>query len=287
MKMNTNEIILYSVLALFFVLFLVVQKRLTKIIKGLLFSLIAILAGISFYVLNLDDSKNFAFAKERVEEVAVKAKENIEKLSSEKTIKESVLLEATAINQLPELPRGCEVTALAMLLQYAGVDVDKMTLAEEVTKNTTAYEVVNGTIYYGNPNDGFVGDMYSLEGPGLGVYHKPIAELAEKYLPGAIVDFSGSDFDSVKEQLSDGRPVWVITTSKFKELSGDNFRTWVTPSGTIDVTYSEHSVLITGYDKDYVYFNDPLTGEQNKKAPIDDFIASWVQMGSQAITYSN
>lgn len=287
MKMNTNEIILYSVLALFFVLFLVVQKRLTKIIKALLFSLIAILAGISFYVLNLDDSKNFAFAKERVEEVAKETKENIEKLSSEITTKESVLLEATAINQLPELPRGCEVTALAMLLQYAGVNVDKMTLAEEVTKNTTAYEVVNGTIYYGNPNDGFVGDMYSLEGPGLGVYHKPIAELAEKYLPGAIVDFSGSDFDSVKEQLSDGRPVWVITTSKFKELSDDNFRTWVTPSGTIDVTYSEHSVLITGYDKDYVYFNDPLTGEQNKKAPIDDFIASWVQMGSQAITYSN
>lgn len=285
--MNTNEIILYSVLALFFVLFLVVQKRLTKIVKGLLFSLIAVLAGISFYVLNLDDSKNFAFAKERVEEVAVKAKENIEKLSSEVTIKESVSLEATAINQLPELPRGCEVTALAMLLQYAGVNVDKMTLAEEVTKNTTAYEVVNGTIYYGNPNDGFVGDMYSLEGPGLGVYHKPIAELAKKYLPGAIVDFTGSDFDTVKEQLSDGRPVWVITTSKFKELSDDNFRTWVTPSGTIDVTYSEHSVLITGYDKDYVYFNDPLTGEQNKKAPIDDFIASWVQMGSQAITYSN
>ncbi|TRZ37232.1 hypothetical protein CEQ21_17385 [Niallia circulans] len=285
--MNTNEIILYSVLALFFVLFLVVQKRLTKIVKGLLFSLIAVLAGISFYVLNLDDSKNFAFAKERVEEVAVKAKENIEKLSSEVTIKESVSLEATAINQLPELPRGCEVTALAMLLQYAGVNVDKMTLAEEVTKNTTAYEVVNGTIYYGNPNDGFVGDMYSLEGPGLGVYHKPIAELAKKYLPGAIVDFTGSDFDTVKEQLSDGRPVWVITTSKFKELSDDNFRTWVTPSGTIDVTYSEHAVLITGYDKDYVYFNDPLTGEQNKKAPIDDFIASWVQMGSQAITYSN
>ncbi len=287
MKMNTNEIILYTVLALFFLLFLVVQKRLTKIVKGLLFSLIVILAGISFYVLNLDDSKNFAFAKERLGEIAVTAKENVKKLSSEITIKKSVLLEANAINQLPELPRGCEVTALAMLLQYAGVDVDKMTLAEEITKNTTAYEVVNGTIYYGNPNEGFVGDMYSLEGPGLGVYHKPIAELAEKYLPGAIVDFTGSDFDTVKEQLSDGRPVWVITNSKYQELSDDSFRTWVTPSGTIDITYSEHSVLLTGYDEDYVYFNDPLTGEQNKKAPIDDFNASWVQMGSQAITYSN
>jgi uncharacterized protein YvpB len=287
MKMNTNEIILYTVLALFFLLFLVVQKRLTKIVKGLLFSLIVILAGISFYVLNLDDSKNFAFAKERIGEIAVTAKENVKKLSSEVTIKKSVLLEANAINQLPELPRGCEVTALAMLLQYAGVDVDKMTLAEEITKNTTAYEVVNGTIYYGNPNEGFVGDMYSLEGPGLGVYHKPIAELAEKYLPGAIVDFTGSDFDTVKEQLSDGRPVWVITNSKYQELSDESFHTWVTPSGTIDITYSEHSVLLTGYDEDYVYFNDPLTGEQNKKAPIDDFNASWVQMGSQAITYSN
>ena len=73
----------------------------------------------------------------------------------------------------------------------------------------------------------------------------------------------------------------------FKKLPDSEFRTWHTPSGTVKITYSEHSVLITGYDETYIYFNDPLTGEKNKKAPITDFEESWVQMGSQAITINS
>ncbi len=51
------------------------------------------------------------------------------------------------------------------------------------------------------------------------------------------------------------------------------------------ITYKEHSVLVTGYDQSYIYFNDPLTGEKNKKAPKQHFINAWKQMGSQAITF--
>ncbi len=200
-------------------------------------------------------------------------------------IKDSVLIDAPVINQLPELPRGCEVTSLAMLLQDAGVEVDKMTLAKEINKEPTPYQVTNGVVHFGHPNDGFVGDMYSFQNPGLGVYHKPIKDLAEQYLPGNILDLTGADFQELAIHLSDERPVWVIINTTYKKLPANYFQTWQTPSGPVDITYKEHSVLLTGYDKDYIYFNDPLTGEKNKKAPLKDFEESWVQMGSQAITY--
>lgn len=113
------------------------------------------------------------------------------------------------IQQMPELPRGCEVTSLAMLLQYAGVSVDKMTLASEI--NTIAFKDQN--CLNGNPNVGFVGDMYSFDHSGYGVYHTPIAQLAETYLPGRIVDLTGSSIDSVYNMIDNGSSVWVITNS--------------------------------------------------------------------------
>ncbi|MFT8319796.1 MAG: C39 family peptidase [Bacillus sp. (in: firmicutes)] len=284
--METNGIILYSIIGVLSLLFFWVQRNLTNFIRVIFFTLIIISGVLGAYLLHFRNGGEIALAKKATEQV-MKTITNLEKKTTVSVNrKESIQLDAPIISQLPELPRGCEVTSLAMLLQYAGINVDKMTLAEEVIKDTTPYKNKNGKIYYGNPNDGFIGDMYSLKGPGLGVYHKPIAKLAEKYLPNAIVDLTGSDFEKIKTVLADNRPVWIVTTSTFNKLSDDNFRTWITPSGTIQVTYSEHSVLITGYNDDYVFFNDPLTGEKNKKAPIQQFIEGWVQMGSQAITYN-
>lgn len=200
-------------------------------------------------------------------------------------IKDSVVIDAPTIWQMPELPRGCEVTSLAMLLQYQGISVDKLTLAKEVKKNPAEYKLAGGKIYFGDPNEGFVGNMYTYSEPGLGVYHKPIAELAAKYLPGKIKDLTGADFLELKVHLSDGRPVWVITNTEYEKIDDSFFQTWYTPKGAVSVTTKEHSVLVTGYDRDYVYFNDPLTGEKNKKAPMHDFTEAWVQMGRQAITY--
>lgn len=197
----------------------------------------------------------------------------------------SVLLDAPLVAQMPELPRGCEVTSLDMLLLDAGKSVSKMTLASQVRKDPTPYSKTGGQVYFGNPYSGFVGDMYTFNKPGLGVYHGPIADLAEKYLPNRVVDFTGSNFEEIYKHLDNGKPVWVINNVYFDTVPSQYWQTWNTPAGKISITYKEHSVLITGYDSQYIYFNDPLSVTKNRKATISAFKRGWVQMGKQAISY--
>ncbi|MBY6037118.1 C39 family peptidase [Fictibacillus nanhaiensis] len=196
-----------------------------------------------------------------------------------------LIKEVPHIQQKPELDRGCEVTSLAMLLQHAGVDVGKMELAKKIKKVDTPYRKINGKYYYGNPNDGFVGDIYTFDNMGYGVYHEPIANLAENYLPGRINDISGSSFEDVLKEVKSGKPVWIIINSDFKTLPESEFRTWNTPTGQVQITWKEHSVVVTGFDENNVYFNDPLYHVKNRKLPLENFKEAWKQMGSQAITY--
>ncbi|MGE8203816.1 C39 family peptidase [Heyndrickxia sp. NPDC080065] len=228
-------------------------------------------AKTQFEIYAVDPSGN----KSKVKKIIVKSK----KQPSKK------LLSSPIIRQMPELPRGCEVTSLAMLLGDAGVKVNKMTLATKVKKDPTPFQIKNGKTYFGNPYNGFVGNMYTFNKPGLGVYHGPIAKLASSYLPNRIIDLTGSSFNTIQDYVSAGHPVWVVTTSWFSYVSSNYWTTWHTPTGKVRITYKEHSVLITGFDKKYVYFNDPLDGKKNKKKPLKSFIQGWNQFGNQAISY--
>jgi uncharacterized protein YvpB len=190
----------------------------------------------------------------------------------------SMISDVPFINQKPELPRGCEVTSLAMLLQHAGVDVDKMELASNINK--VPFEE-NGL--RGNMNEGFVGDIYSFSNPGLGVYIQPLVDLGNQYLPNKLVDLTGSDIEELYRQIDNGRPVQVITNATFKQLPEDEFQLWDTSVGEMKVTYEEHSVVVTGYDENYVYINDPLANQENKRIDKQDFEEAWIQMGRQAL----
>ncbi|MCT2535835.1 C39 family peptidase [Aquibacillus koreensis] len=198
-------------------------------------------------------------------------------------MREEVHLDVPIIGQHPELPRGCEVTSLAMLLQYHDVDVDKMTLAKQIRKDDTPYKKTKNGVHFGNPHKGFVGSMYSFSKPGYGVYHEPVADLAKQYLGEQVVDFSGGSFEDILNHVNQDRPVWVITNVSYKKLSDKQFETWQTDDGPIQITMKEHSVLVVGYDEEYIYFNEPIKAEK-RKVPIQNFKEAWVQMGKQAIT---
>jgi uncharacterized protein YvpB len=198
----------------------------------------------------------------------------------EPVMKESILLAVPTLQQFPELPRGCEVTSLAMLLNFAGISVDKLTLADEIPKVPYFSDG-----YFGNPHQGFVGNMYTYNQPGLGVYHEAIEELANQYMPGQIDNLTGDRFSSVQKKLNEGKPVWVIVGSTFTFLQEEQWETWNTKVGEINITRRMHSVLVTGYDEDNVYFNDPFYPDQNRSANFESFVTSWAQFGSQAISY--
>ena len=157
------------------------------------------------------------------------------------------------IKQLPELPRGCEVTSLAMLLQYKGVQVDKMQLASEIHRVPFEQDGLRG-----NPYEGFVGNIYTKAEPGYGVYNKPIFNLAEKYVSEKVINLTDRDVNDLYKVISSGSPVWVIINTTFKPLAESSFETWNTSSGEVKITYFEHSVVVVGYDQNFVYVNDPL-----------------------------
>ncbi|KEK23773.1 C39 family peptidase [Bacillus gaemokensis] len=194
--------------------------------------------------------------------------------------KETAMIEQVPfIKQLPELQRGCEVTSLAMLLQYKGVQVDKMKLANEI--NQVPFKENN---LRGNPHEGFVGNIYTKAEPGYGVYHQPIFKLAEKYVPEKVVNLTGRDIEDIYKVISSGSPVWIIANTTFKPLDEDSFETWNTNDGDVKITYYEHSAVVVGYDQNFVYINDPLAGNSNKKISRTQFEKAWEQMGKQAIT---
>ncbi len=206
-----------------------------------------------------------------------------ERLNEEDAIKvvhkKRVVLNVPLINQMddPKLYNGCEVTSLAMVLNYNGIDVTKSELADNI--ETVPFQYDDGK--HGNPNDGFVGSVSGSTSTGLGVYHGPVYNLAKQYADN-VYDLTGSNFDTVVNKVEEGHPVWTITTTAFAPVS--DFESWDTPDGEIDVTYSEHSVCITGFDRDkrVIYVNDPY-GYKNREVDWNDFAAAYKQMGKQAI----
>ena len=93
---------------------------------------------------------------------------------------------------------------------------------------------------------------------------------------------TGASFGTILSYVGRGQPVWVITNATFAKLPSSAFTTWKTATGDVQITWSEHAVVVTGYDPSFVYVNDPLGRGANEKLARGPFADAWVQMGSQA-----
>ncbi|MGX9134213.1 C39 family peptidase [Rummeliibacillus sp. JY-2-4R] len=159
-------------------------------------------------------------------------------------------LNVKVINQNPELPTGCEITAVTMMLQYSGANVYKMQMAKEMPKTHTL-----------NGNLGFVGSPYSKTG--WWIFPPALMKLVKKHA-GSSINMTRKSLTSIKKQINRNHPVivWVANVDGFVN----------------------HALTITGYSSTRVYFNDPWTGKKSSMA-IKTFMKHWKDDQYRAISY--
>lgn len=193
------------------------------------------------------------------------------------TMKQEQKLNVPLENQMPDLPNGCEVTSLSMLMNYYGIKASKNELAETI-QHVDSF--TDGGKYRGNPHQGFVGHM-TIANAGWCVYNEPLYNVARKYTS-HIENITGSDFLSLLKLVSNGHPVMIITTTTFNKVN--NMQTWDTNTGKVNVTPSSHACVITGYSKPkkVVYVNNPY-GYKNQPVNWKNLQASYNQQGRQAL----
>ncbi len=209
---------------------------------------------------------------------------NEDNLVSTNPKKSSTILNVNLIRQNPELRYGCEVTSLAMILNYAGVKTTKMDLYQSIQKDSDPIvRSRNGDILkWGNPADGFVGDMTGRKA-GYAVFDKPMIALINQKLPGRAVNLTNQPFDKVLEHVSEGYPVVVWTTGDYR--LPDRWEGWYHGNQFIKTPLDLHAVVLVGYDHKYVYLNDPLSGKKQVRVEKEQFIASWKALQNRAVSY--
>lgn len=173
-------------------------------------------------------------------------------------IPEEYYIEVESVYQEPELPAGCEITSLTMLLNYLGYDIDKVDLSDNYLKKNFDYTENFYEAFVGNPKDG----------TGFGCYSPVIAESAQKYLSDMksdfdVYDLTGNDFQNLFHYIADDKPVVVWASMGLVDVR--YYNAWIMEDDGEEVWWyeNEHCMLLTGYDtyNKTVTVCDPLRGE--------------------------
>lgn len=194
------------------------------------------------------------------------------------------MMNVPLIKQNPELKYGCEVTSLAMMLKYARAETNKMKLFNEIQKEKDPLKrsATGDIISWGNPADGFVGDMTGKRA-GYAVFDRPMVDLINHYLPGRAVNLTGKDFDTVLRHVASGYPVVVWTTGDYR--LPDRWESWTHGDEVIKTPLDLHAVVLVGFNDKTVFLNDPLSGRKQVAVNKHRFMETWKAMQSRAVSY--
>ena len=169
----------------------------------------------------------------------------------------TVLLDVMEYCQYPDYPTGCESVSLFMLLKYYGLKVTVDEIYDLLPMGQQPYDDEKGVRHGANPEREFVGDPRSDYS--YGVFHEPIAKVAEHFKPGVKAQ-EGATIDDIKAILDTGNPVLAWYVSQPMRDIMYRWRWLDERNETVYWPGGEHAVVICGYDDDALIYRDPNAG---------------------------
>lgn len=174
--------------------------------------------------------------------------------TAEVTEKKVILKNFSPICQYPELPTGCEMTSLTMVLNFYGISADKCDISDNYLEKGAVGTVDFRKAFVGDPRDE----------SSYGCYAPVVANTANKYLQVVgseykATDITGTTLEKLFSYIDNNTPVIIWATQYMREghqsvtwnIDGKDL-TWITP---------EHCMVLVGYSDNYVFIADPLFGE--------------------------
>lgn len=189
------------------------------------------------------------------------------------------------IYQMPELPTGCEITAMTMVLNHYGFDVDKVTMATQYlpTMPANLHYDENGVLFGNDLRCNFIGDPTTELGYVCGA--EAIVTAANKYFESIestmhAINLTGATPGELYQMIDQKIPVVVWVTIAMEERA--ETKGWYTESGDyVEWSTNDHGAVLIGYNKEYVAIADPIYGRIECKR--SDFESVFDSRGNQCV----
>lgn len=189
-----------------------------------------------------------------------------EEVSAQEEITENVQMMETfpLIYQEPELPTGCEITAMTMVLNYYGFTVDKTTMAAQYlpTEEPDFYYGSDGLLYGNDMENYFIGNPFTEEGYICGTGAIIVAAntfLEEEGSSLRAQNLTGASVEALYRLASEGTPVVIWGTIGMEDRAETDG--WYRQDGKfMEWSANDHGSVLIGASQDQVVIADPIVG---------------------------
>jgi uncharacterized protein YvpB len=211
---------------------------------------------------------------------------------AKKLFSDKVVIDMPIVNQYPEMPVGCEISAATSVLNFMGYKITDTDFAKKYFKygsedDNFGFWYDREDVFHGpDPALEFIGNPF---GWGYGTYPETVAKSMNTYLKNVGTLSKAYTAEGLIEEdfvrlVNGGVPVIVWATLDMEPFDYRDPAVWLTPKNEEITWYrGSHTLVLCGCDDDAFYFMDPNDKEGLIAYGKDLFMKRFGEAGEKAI----